>query len=92
MDATVALEDPEAVGHPEDTAYQDRVTALTSGINDLCQRVAAGEGHPAEALDNIQQELQNLSIAILQPKPHAPAEPLREVLCQYMDALCSTQK
>ena len=56
------------------------------------QRVAAREDQPAEALDCIQQELQNLSIAIHQPQPPAPAEPLREVLCQYTDTLCSTQK
>ena len=35
-DATVPLRDPEAVGHPEDPAYQDRFTALTIEINDLC--------------------------------------------------------
>ena len=92
-DATVALGGPEAVGHPEDPAYknQDRFAALTREINDLCQRVEAGEGQPAEALDCIQQEPQNLSIAIHQPQPPAP-EPFREVLCQYMDNLCSTQK
>ena len=56
-DATVALGDPEAVGHPEDPAYenQDRFKALTREINDLCQRVAAGEGQPAEALDHVQE-------------------------------------
>ena len=80
LDATVALGDQEAIRHPEDPAYQDRFTALTEEINDLCQRVAAGEGQPAEALDCIQQELQNLSIAIHQSQP--PAEPFREVLCQ----------
>ena len=94
LDATVTLEGPEAVGHPEDPVYsnQDRLTALTRGINDLCQRVAAGEGQPAETLDCIQCELQNLSIAIHQPLPSAPAEPLREVIWQYKDTLCTTQK
>ena len=93
-DATVALKDPEAIGHPKDPAYenQDRLTALTREINNLHQRVAAGEGQPADTLDCIQQELQNLSIAIHQPQPPAPAEPFREVLCQYLDTLCSTQK
>ena len=37
-------------------------------------------------------ELQNLSIAIHQSQPPAPAEPFREVLCQHMDTLCSMQK
>ena len=54
-DATVALGDPEAVGQPEDPAYQDRFTTLTKEINDLHQRVTTGEGQPAEALDCIQQ-------------------------------------
>ena len=93
-DATVALGDPEAIVHPEDPAYknQDRLTTLTREINDLHQRVAAREGQPAETLHCIQQELQNLSIAIHQLQPPAPAEPLGEVLHQYTDALCSTQK
>ena len=67
-DGTVALAGPEAVGHPEDTVYynQDRLTDLMREINDLHERVAAGEGQPAETLDCIQHELQNLSIAIHQ--------------------------
>ena len=68
-DVTVALGGPEAVGHPEDPVYdnQDKLTALLREIKDLHQRVAAGEGQPAETLDCIQHELQNLSIAIHQP-------------------------
>ena len=52
-DATVALGDPEGVGHPEHPVYnnQDRLMALTREINDLHQRVAVGEGQPAETLD-----------------------------------------
>ena len=59
MDTTVVLGCPEAEGHPEDPMYnnQDRLTALTREINDLHQRVAAGEGQPAETLDHIQHEL-----------------------------------
>ena len=61
LEATVALGGPEAAGHPEDLAYnnQDRLTALMREINDLHQRVAAGEGQPAETLDCIQHEFQN---------------------------------
>ena len=82
-DATVALGGPEAVGHPKDPVYdnQDRLTAFTREINDLSQRVAAGEGQPAKTLDCKQCELQNLSLAIHQPQPPAPAEPLGEVIC-----------
>ena len=55
-DATVAVGDTEAVGHPEDPKYhnQDRLPALTREINDLHHRVAAGEGQPAETLNHIQ--------------------------------------
>ena len=54
-DPTVALGGPEAVGHPEDPLYnnQGRLTALTREINDLHQRVAAGEGQPAATPDCI---------------------------------------
>ena len=56
--ATVALGDPEAVGHPEGPACknQDRLTTLMREINDLHQTVAAREGQPVETLDHIQQE------------------------------------
>ena len=68
LDATVALGGPQTVGHPEDPVYdnQDQLTTLTREINNLHQRVATGEGQPAETLDHIQCELQNLSIAIHQ--------------------------
>ena len=91
-DATAALGDPEAVGHPEDPAFknQDRLTALTKEISNLHQRVAAGDGQPAETLNCIQQEHQNLLIVIHQPQLPTPVEPLREVLYQYTDTLCST--
>ena len=68
------------------------LTSLTREINDLHQRATTKEGQPTETLDHVQQELQNLSISIHQPQPHAPVVPLREVLCHYMDTLCSTQK
>ena len=93
-DATIALGGPETVGHPKDPAYndQERLKTLTREINDLHQRVAAGEGQPVETLDCIQHELQNMSIAIHHPQPPAPAKPFGEVLHQYTDTLCSTQK
>ena len=92
-DATVVLGGPEAVGHPEDPVYDNkgRLMAPTREINNLHQRVAAG-GQPAETLDHIQCELQNLSKAIHQPQPPASAEPLGEAIWQYMDTLCTMQK
>ena len=65
---------------------------LTRELNNVSQRVAAGEGQPMETLDCIQHELQNLSIAIHQPQLPVPAEPFGEVLHQYTDTLCSIQK
>ena len=70
-DATVALGGLEAVGHPIELVYSnwDRLTALMREINDLHQ-VAAGEGQPAETLDHIENELQNLSIALSTTSTH----------------------
>ena len=41
LDATVALGEPEARGHPENSVYsnQDKLTALKREINDLHQQV-----------------------------------------------------
>ena len=93
-DATVALGGSEAEGHPKDLIYdnQDRLTTLTREINDLYHRVEAGEGQPAETLDCIEHELHNLSIALHQPPLPTPTEPFREVIWQYTDTLCTTQK
>ena len=93
-DATVVLGSQEAVGHSEDPVYnnQDRLTALKREITNMHQKVAAGEGQPTETQDHIQCELQNLLIAIHQPQPPVPAELLREVIQQYTDTFCSTQK
>ena len=54
----------------------------------------AREGQPTEGLDCIEWELQNLSPTLraqLTSTP-APTEPCGEVICQYMDTLCTTQK
>ena len=58
----------------------------------MCQQVEAGEGQRAETLDCIGHELQNLLIALHQPPPPTPTEPFREVIWQYTDTLCTTQK
>ena len=65
-DATVAVGGPEADGHPEEPVYsnQDKLTVLMREINNLHQQVEAGEGQPAETLDHIEHELQNLKIAL----------------------------
>ena len=93
-DTSVVLGGPETVEHPEDPVYnnQDRLTALTREIHDLHQRVAVGKGQPAETLDCIQHELQNLTLAIHQLQLPTPVEPPGEVIWQYTDTLCSRQK
>ena len=92
-DATVALGGPEAAGHCEDPVYSNhnKLSALMREINDLHQRVEAG-GQPAESLDYIECKLQNLMIALNPPPPTTPTEPFGEVICQYTNTLCTTQK
>ena len=94
LDAIVVIGGPESVGHPKDPVYsnQDKLTTLMTEINDLHLWVPAGEGQPAETLDHIHHELQNLSIALHWPPPTAPAEPLGQVIWQHMDTLCTMQK
>ena len=93
-DTTTAVGGPEAEGHPEDTVYSnhDKLMAPVREINDLCQWVEAGEGQPAETLDHIEHELQNLSIALHPPPPPIPTKPFGEVMWQYTNTLCTTQK
>ena len=93
-DATVALGGPEAEGHPKDPIYNnhDKLAALMREINDLCKWVEAGEGQPAETLDCIEHELQNLSIALHPPPWPTPTKPYGEVIWQYTNTLCTTQK
>ena len=43
-------------------------------------------------LDCTEHELQNLSIALHPPPPPTPTEPFREVIQQYTNTLCITQK
>ena len=62
---------------------------LIQGLNDLCHRVLAGEGQPTEAIHHIEHELHRLSLAL---HPSALPEPLDDVLQQYTETLCSTQK
>ena len=95
-DTTIALGGPETEGQPNEPipSNQAKLIALTREIHDLCQWVEAGEGQPAESLDCIEQELQNLSL-VLQPQLSptlTPTEPFREVICQYTNTLCTTQK
>ena len=93
---TVALGGMEAEGNCDECipSNQAKLTALTREINELCQWIEAGEGQPAEILDCIEWGLQNLSLALqpqLPPMP-TPTEPFGEVICQYTNTFCTTQK
>ena len=93
-EATIVLGGPEAECHPDDLIHsnQAKLTALMKKKNDLCQWLKAGEGQPAECLDCIEWQLQNLPL-VLQPLPSpTPTEPFGEVIHQYTDTLCSKQQ
>ena len=62
---------------------------LTQEFDNLQQRVASAEGHPTEARNHLEHELLRLSLAFC---PSVPPEPLDEVLQQYTEALCTSQK
>ena len=76
LDITIALGGSEADGHPNELtpSNQVKLTALTREINDLHQQGEAREGQPAESLDHIKWELQNLShtsaTTFLNPNTH----------------------
>ena len=83
--------------HPVDTDHLEnlqhnnlmKLTALTREVDDLHQRVQAGEGQPMETLNCIECELQRLSISL---NPPAPTEPLGGVIRHYTNTLCSAEK
>ena len=98
-DTMVAFGGAAANGHLSDPlpCSQTDLKLLTREISSLWQCIEAGEGQPAEGLDHIdhlERELQNLSLTIRTQTPSTPApmEPFGEVVCQYTDTLCNTQK
>ena len=72
-----------------DQEHHINLTNLTQELDDLYHRVQAGEGQPTETLHHIECKLQRLSIVF---HPSTPPEMLDDVLQQYMETLCSTQK
>ena len=79
------MDDFEHTEHENPTS----LTVITRELDDLCHQVQDGEGQPVEAIHHIECKIQRLSIAL---HPSAPPEPLNDVLKQYTDILCSTQK
>ena len=74
------------------SSNQAKLMALKQKINDLHQWAEAGERQPADSLDCIEWELQNLSLSLQPPPSPTPTEPFGEVIHQYMDTLCTIQK
>ena len=77
LDATVALGGLEAEDNTNELlpSNQAKLTALKREINDLHQWVEAREGQPAESLDHIEGELQNLSLMLQPQPPPTPTDP-----------------
>ena len=73
---------------------QAKLAALTKEIHNLCQQMKAEEGQPTKRFDCIEQELQNLSLKLQAQSTSipAPTEPFGEVIHQYRETLCTTQK
>ena len=91
IDMTVRFGGPEAE-FPHNN--QEKLAAPMKEIHHLCQQIATREDQPMGGLDHIKWELQNLSL-MLQAQTTStptPTEPIREVICQYTDTLCATQK
>ena len=83
LDATIALGGLEAEDKTNELlpSNQTKLMELMRDINDLCQWIEAGEGQPAESLDHIDRELQNLSLTLQPQCTPIPTEPFREVMC-----------
>ena len=62
---------------------------LIRDLDDLQHRVETAEGQPMEAIYCLEYWLHRLSLVF---HSSAPPEPLDNVLQQYMETLCSTQK
>ena len=95
-DTMLAFGGPEVDGDLSDhlLSSQANLTVLTREINNLQQLVESREGQPLEGLECIEWELQKLSLMLRAQLTSAPVptEPLGEVICHYMDTLCTTQK
>ena len=99
VDTMIAFRGTEADGHLSVLLpnSQADVNILAREINSLWQCAGAGEDQTAKGLDcidHLEWELQNLSLALRAQLTSTPAsmEQFREVVHQYTDTLCTTQK
>ena len=75
----------------ENVEHENHTTlrTLTRELDHLQHRVETAEGQPTEAINYLKHELHRLSLVLC---PSAPPEPLDDVLQQYTETLCTTQK
>ena len=75
----------------ENVEHENHTTlkALTRNFDGLWHRVETAEGQPMEAIHYLECELYRLSLTIW---PSAPPKPLDDILQQYTETLCSSQK
>ena len=96
LDTMLAFGGSEVDGHLGDLLpnIQANLTVFTKEINSLQLWVEAREGQPVEGLGCIEWELQNLSFMLRAQLTAtlAPSEPFGEVIHQYTDTLCTSQK
>ena len=62
---------------------------LRNELDHLQHKVEASENQPTDTINCLEHELHRLSLVLC---PSAPPEPLDEVLQQYAETLCTTQK
>ena len=60
---------------------------LTCKIEQLRQTIKANDNDPMDALNHLEQKLNQLAITL-----HPPTEPIGEVLNKYTNTLCNAQK
>ena len=91
QDTDIPSDHLEDIDNFENVEHKNHTTlkALTRNLDDLQHRVENAEGQPMEPIHCLEHELHRLSLTL---QPSVPPEPLDEVLQQYTETLCSSQK
>ena len=84
------------LGEPLPNSQVD-LNILATEIHSLQQQIEAREGQPVEGLDcinHLEWELWTLSLTLSTQPTSAPTptQPFGEMVCQYIDTLCTAQK
>ena len=69
--------------------HQAGLRDLTCEIEQLWQTVKANDNDPMDAISHLECKLNQLALTLCPP---TPSEPIEEVLHQYTNTLCNTQK